>query len=132
MRELGMGRSRQEETIRRYIRAYNAFDIDAMLAVLHDDVRFRNISGGRVNAEVTGKQDLERLARQSEGLFRTRSQAIRSIRMHGRKAVLEIDFNAVLAKDLPNGLKAGDSITLKGRTDFIFRDGLIVSIMDES
>jgi hypothetical protein len=43
-----------------------------------------------------------------------------------------IDFEGTLAIDLPNGMKAGEVIRTTGRTEFVFRDGLIQQITDIS
>ena len=43
--------------------------------------------------------------------------------MHIRevKAIAEIDFLALFAGDLPNGLKAGTKLELKGTSEFLSR-----------
>jgi hypothetical protein len=122
----------KREIIERYIEAYNTFDIDLMLALLHSDVRFKNLSNGEINAQTVGKSEFESLARQSATLFKTRTQTIKSFEITGDKATVEIDFYAVLAKALSNDIKAGDKLALQGRSEFIFKDGLIWSIIDES
>jgi len=50
----------------------------------------------------------------------------------GDKVTVEVDFNAVLAKTLSNNIKAGDKLALQGKSEYIFKDGLIWSIVDES
>lgn len=127
-----MNHTRQEEIIGKYVDAYNKFDIDSMLALLHPDITFKNLSGGEVTAQTTGKTELEILARQSVEFFKSRSQSVKSLKIHDKKAIVEIYFEAVLAKDLPNGLKAGERISLQGKSEIIFKDGLIVSIIDEN
>jgi len=122
----------KREIIERYMEAYNAFDIDLMLLLLHPDVRFKNLSDGKITAQTTGKSEFESLARQSATLFRTRAQTIKSLKITGDKAIAEIHFNAVLAKALSNDTKAGDNVALQGRSEFVFKDGLIWSIVDES
>jgi hypothetical protein len=122
----------QEQIVRKYIDAYNRFDIDAMLALMSEDVRFSNIAGGKINGETAGKRELEQLARQSAELFRTRTQWLKSINVTGEKVITEIDFSAVLAKDMPNGLKTGDAISMQGKSEFVLKGGLIASIVDES
>lgn len=127
-----MSTAKQEEIVRKFIDAYNAFDVDSMLAVLHPDIRFRNVSGGEISAEAVGKPGFEKLARHSASLFRSRFQSVRSLRAHGEKVTVEIDFQAVLAEDLPDGPRAGDAISVRGRSEYVFKDGLIESIVDES
>lgn len=127
-----MSEKHKEEIIRQYIEAYNGFNIDAILALMHPDIRFQNISHGEINAQTRGKPEFEALARQSAALFTARSQSLRSLQISEDKAIAEIDFLALLASDLPNGLKAGAKLELKGTTEFLFKDGLIWSIIDES
>ena len=40
----------------------NAFDIDGMMAVIHPDIEFKNVSGGEVNATTSGAGDFRLLA----------------------------------------------------------------------
>ena len=45
---------------------------------------------------------------------------------------VELDYVGVLATDLPNGKKAGETLRLTGRSHFVFRDGKIVRLTDYS
>jgi hypothetical protein len=47
----------KREIIERYIEAYNTFDIELMLLLLHPDVKFINLSNGEVNTQTVGKSD---------------------------------------------------------------------------
>lgn len=122
----------QQQTIERYIAAYNDFDIDGMLAVVHPDVLFRNMSGGEVNAETNGAEAFRQLAEQSKGLFVSRCQKVTRFDIRDEAATVEIDYEGVLAMDLPNGMKAGDILRLQGRSEFEFRDGKLLRITDYS
>jgi hypothetical protein len=57
---------------------------------------------------------------------------VKTIKIEGDSAFVEIEFEGVLAHDLPNGLKAGERIVLKGTSEFVFTNGLISSIVDKS
>jgi ketosteroid isomerase-like protein len=59
---------RQKEVIEGYIAAYNAFDIEAMLAFIHPDVVFKNVAGGEVNATATGADEFRTMAEQTKSL----------------------------------------------------------------
>lgn len=118
--------------IQRYIEAYNRMNVDEMLATVHPDVEFTNISGGVVNASTTGISELRTLAMQSLALFSERQQVIESFRCEGSKALVSVAFRAVVANDLPNGLKSGQVLSLSGRSEFEFRDGAIYNITDIS
>jgi hypothetical protein len=122
----------EKEIVEKFITAYNSFDIDSMLKWLHPEVKFKNISGGDVNSMTSGIEEFELLARQSSYLFKERQQKIVSMVEAVNKINVEIKYRAVLAVDLPNGLKVGDSINLNGKSEYIFKDDLIYSITDES
>jgi len=118
--------------IERYIAAYNAFDVEGMLALLHPDVLFRNVAGGTVTAEADGIGALRALAVQSKGLFASRRQEIANLSIEGDRASASVDFEGVLALDVPGGPKAGGTLSLSGRSEFEFRDGLFYRIIDIS
>ena len=55
---------------------------------------------------------------------------IESFELQGTVAVVAIAFRAVVAVDLPNGLKKGQVLNLSGRSEFEFQDGAISKITD--
>ncbi len=115
---------------RTLIDRYNDFDVDGMLALLHRDVEFRNISGGEVNASASGAEEFRRLAEQSKGLFSSRRQEITRFESDGNTAAVDISYEGVLASDLPNGMNAGDMLRLEGRSEFGFLDSKTHRITD--
>ena len=127
-----MNESDKENLIQRFVQAYNDFDIDGMVALMHPDCIFQNVSGGEVSASATGVQEFRDLAERSKKLFSSRRQTITAYHHHGETVSVEIDYEGVLREDIPNGLKAGEIVKLKGKSDFQFRDGLIHSLTDYS
>ncbi|PKO37720.1 MAG: hypothetical protein CVU33_11625 [Betaproteobacteria bacterium HGW-Betaproteobacteria-6] len=115
-----------------YIDAYNRKDIEDMLKGVHPQVEFKNISAGVVNASTNGVAELRTLAQQSLSLFSERHQKIESFELQDHVAVATIAFRAVVAADLPNGLKKGQVLNLSGRSEFEFQDGTISKITDIS
>jgi ketosteroid isomerase-like protein len=115
-----------------YLAAYNAFDIDGMMAVIHPDIEFKNVSGGEVNATTSGAGDFRLLAEKSSELFRSRKQKILTFWSNADQASVAVAFEGVLASDLPNGMKAGETLRLNGRSEFTFCDGKIYRIKDVS
>lgn len=103
-----------------------------MLNGLHPQVEFKNISAGVVNASANGVAELKALALQSLSLFSERHQKIESFEIQYPVAVATIAFHAVVATDLPNGLKEGQVLNLSGRSEFEFQDGAISRITDIS
>ncbi len=93
--------------INRFIDAYNSFDVDGMVALVHPDVIFKNVSGGEVNATAVGIDELRELANQSKAMFSSRQQTITGFSSSGNCATVGIEYEGVLATDLPNGMKAG-------------------------
>lgn len=122
----------KKHLIEQYISAYNSFDIDRMMALLHTEIEFENISGGKVNAKATGKSEFRAIAEQSKALFKSRKQTINYYNISEGRASIEISFKGVLAVDLPNGIKSGETISLDGRSQFSFREGKIARIIDIS
>jgi hypothetical protein len=116
----------------RYIDAYNNMDVAGMLRTVHPSLEFKNISNGTVNASASGIEELRALAEQSKSLYSERHQTILAFEITPDCAVVSIAFRAVIATDLPNGLKKGQEITLSGRSEFRFRDGVISQITDIS
>ncbi|MGE0084794.1 MAG: nuclear transport factor 2 family protein [Desulfococcaceae bacterium] len=116
--------------IERYLNAYNTFDMEGMLSVIHPDIEFRNISGGEINATASGKDELRRLAGQSKTLFASRRQTVTHFEANEDQASVDVDYAGVLAADLPNGMKKGETLKLTGRSEFRFRDGKICKITD--
>lgn len=115
-----------------YVRAYNNFDIKGMLRDLHEQIIFKNISNGETTLELNGIEAFRDQARQVVGLFTEREQKITNFVCNADVCEIEIDYSATLAADLPNGLKAGDKINLKGKSVFRFADGKIIAIEDIS
>jgi ketosteroid isomerase-like protein len=127
-----MQQQEMKNIIEEYIEAYNTFDIDGMLSVMHQDIEFQNISGGKINMSTKGLPELRQAAGQGKDLFESRCQKIISYRFKDNVCYAEIEYEGVLAADMPNGPKAGETLRLKGKSTFKFKDGLIISLVDKS
>ena len=118
--------------VQQYLDAYNSLDVDGMLAFIHPDIEFRNITGSEVDVTASGKDEFLQLAEQSRDVFTTRNQAMTATHVEGDKVLVEVSFTGVLAMDLPNGLHAGDELSLDGRSEYTLRGGLIYRLDDIS
>ncbi|CAM4480849.1 nuclear transport factor 2 family protein [Paenibacillus tarimensis] len=127
-----MDNMQKEVLIRQYINAYNNFDVEGMLNVLHQDIVFRNYSNNVMEIETTGIEQFRQLAEQGAKLFAERRQTIDEIQTVENNMKVTVDFEGVLAADMPSGLKAGSRINLKGLSLFEFIDGRISRIEDYS
>jgi ketosteroid isomerase-like protein len=123
---------RHRAVVDRYVAAYNALDVQGMLAELHPDVEFSNVDAGEVTASARGRDEFRALAEHAVTLFARRRQTLRDYRAAGDSASATVDYEAVLAADLGPTMRAGDTLRLTGRSTFAFRDGLIVRLVDES
>jgi steroid delta-isomerase-like uncharacterized protein len=115
-----------------YIKAYNAKNVEGMLACFGEGCVFENVSAGKVTNRTEGKAELESLARRSVAAFASREQKVISITEGQGRIVAEIDYHAVLQADLSPELKAGSEIKLRGVSVFKFSGGKIVRLTDYS
>jgi hypothetical protein len=122
----------RERIIRNYLDAYNTFDIEKMLIDLDERVKFVNISDGAINMTLIGLASFKEQAEQSKDLFSRRTQTIKSFIHKAEETEIEIDYNGILAVDLPNGLKKGDELNLKGKSIFEFSGHKIIGLTDIS
>ncbi|MCG9679136.1 nuclear transport factor 2 family protein [Vibrio sp. Isolate24] len=127
-----MSESEKVELIESYISRYNAFDVTGMLEILSDNIVFENESNGEITARTVGKVDFENLASQSAKMFSARQQVVTDIQLSDSTATVSIDYTGTLAIDLPNGIKEGQELALKGKTYFEFQNGKIHHIKDVS
>lgn len=115
-----------------YINYYNTFQIDEMADLFTEDCIFQNISNASGSIECRGKEELLKLATQSALLFKERKQSISNWVIGKNKIAVEIDYIATLAHDLPNGLKKGERLELKGVCIYEFEAGKIKRLVDFS
>ncbi|RFS15118.1 nuclear transport factor 2 family protein [Emticicia sp. C21] len=122
----------QEQLIQHYIKSYNNFDVEGMLRDLDENVQFENISGGEVNMSIQGLSAFRDQAEKAKAFFSDRQQLIKSFQHKHNQTEIEIDYHVILAIDLPNGLKKGDALDLKGKSVFTFNNLKIIAITDIS
>jgi len=127
-----MEATQAEKLVDSYIEAYNGFDVPGMLACLHPDVQFEHSTNGDVTVRLDGKAAFEAQATRAAAWFSERTQHITAFRWQEEQVEAAIDYFAITATDLPNGLKAGTTLQFSGRSVFSFRDELIAFIQDFS
>jgi hypothetical protein len=124
--------ARQKDLIDRYLAAYNAFDIEGMLAQLDPGIRFENHANGQLTAETSGIDAFRQLAEQSKNLFSEREQRVTGLRPDGGMLVADIAWRGRLAADVPDGPPAGTLLEMTGRSEFAFGPAGITKIVDRS
>ena len=121
-----------EALIERYISSYNARDIDGMLACVTNDVIFENISNTGQSMRLEGKDAMGQVAELSCNAFSYRRQRLISLVHSPDRAAAEVEFEGKAAVDLPNGVRAGETMKLRGASFFEMRGGLLSRIADYS
>jgi ketosteroid isomerase-like protein len=122
----------REAIIKKYIDAYNNFDVEGMLMNLAPTVKFVNITSDVITMSFAGLEAFKQQAEQAKDYFSERKQSIVSFTHTNDQTIIEIDYEAVLAIDFPNGMKKGEKLILKGRSIFEFYEDTISAITDIS
>ena len=120
------------EIVKNFIKAYNSLNVESMLAYLHREIEFKNISNSIVNSHTKGIEEFKELANNSIKIFKERTQKIISYSESDDTVNVEINFRGILAMDLPNGLKSGEILVMNGKSKYVFEDNLIILLVDES
>lgn len=121
-----------EDVIARYVASYNARDIDGMLDCVTEDVIFENISNTGQSMRLEGKSSMREVAELSGNAFSYRRQRVVNLVENAGKAAAEIEFEGKAAVDLPNGVRAGETVRVRGASFFEFRGKLLSRIADYS
>lgn len=121
-----------QQLIEAYLQAYNHFDVEGMVGLLHDEVVFRNAADGEITLATTGKALFREQAEQATAYFSRREQRVTGWQTIGQGIEVGIDYTATVAINLPNGLQPGDTLRLQGKSVFQFEAGKIISIEDIS
>lgn len=122
----------RELMICRYIKAYNHFDIDAMLADFDTSFTFENVTGGNIDLSLEGIPAFKEQAEKTARCYKKRHQKVTSFMHYETHTEVDIAWSAILAVDLPCGLSKGDELHLAGRSVFRFSDDKIAAITDIS
>ena len=76
--------------------AYNTFDLDRLMSLLHLEIEFENISRRKVNIKTVGQKEFRAIAEQSRELFKSRKQTITHCDLSQDETSVNLDFEAVL------------------------------------
>lgn len=122
--------TKQREIVEKYIEAFNAYDVEAMLQFVHPDVVYKNVVGEDTNAIITGIDEFRIVSERVKSYYSARREQITGLESVGDITTVDIAFEAVLAVDSPNGRKAGDIDKGTGRSVYEFLDGKIYRMTD--
>jgi hypothetical protein len=121
-----------KQIIEKYIDSYNHFDTETMLSDMDNDICFENISNGQTTLTLHGKEALKNQVQQVNHYFKSRKQTVSNYIFYNEKVEITIDYTAILAIDLPKGLKAGETFSTKGKSIFTFKNNKIIELKDIS
>lgn len=124
--------ARREKIISNYIEAYNQFNVSKMVRDFDDNLKFENIENGHTTLILNGLDSFREQASQAVSFFSSRIQTVKTYLHREEETEVEIGYFAVLAIDLPNGLKRGDEIKLQGKSIFKFSGNKVVELSDIS
>lgn len=119
-----------KELIERYLRCYNDKSVDAMVNLFTEDTVFESVSNTTGVVRTSGREELHQLPKRSAEWFEQRRQTATGWVIDEAHVALEIDYWCRLAKDLPDGKKAGQEIRLRGASFFTIRHGRISRLAD--
>ena len=122
----------QEELVKNYLYSYNNFDVDGMIKDLDEFIEFKNISNGVIDIHLVGIEEFRKQAELAKNYFSYRNQEVENWDIKKDEITIFIAYTGVFAVDIPDGPKSGDTLRLKGKSTFKFKDLKIVSITDES
>lgn len=123
---------RKIDIVKKFIGAYNSLNVEGMITCLHPEIEFKNISSGVENAYTKGIEEFRELANNSIQMFKEREQKITSYTESDDTVYVEINYRGILATDLPNGLKSGEILVMNGKSKYVFKDNLIIVLVDET
>ncbi len=122
----------REKIIQNYLDGYNEFDINKMVEDLDESIVFENVSNGETNMSISGLKAFKEQVEQAKNYFSARRQTIKSFTHKKDETEVEIEYKAILAMDLANGLKKGDTLKLQGKSIFKFSGNKIIKLTDIS
>lgn len=117
----------------RYMQAYNSMEVKNMIADFDDHIVFLNVMNNEKTMELRGIEEFKQQAIVALSYFSEREQSIERMTHNHSSTEIVINYRAIAAMDLPNGLKKGYEINLQGKSIFEFAaDGKIVWLTDIS
>jgi hypothetical protein len=120
------------DSVIKFVGVYNSFKAESMITCLHKKIEFNNISDEVLNVHAKSIKEFKELANCSIKLFKQKEQKIVSYKEINDTTNVEINYCGILAMDLFDGLKAGKTLIVNGKSKHVFKDNLIVRPVDES
>lgn len=120
------------EIFQRYLLAYNSFDVEAMLQLLSEDVRFENYSNDALTVSASNKREFKELAEKGKWIFDERKQELLSTRPVECGLEAKIRFWGKLSNEAATEAGASPYVEIMGTSEVQFQDNKIVKLVDRS
>lgn len=120
----------REQIIQNYVKAYNNFDTKTMTLDFDEAIVFENFQNVECTMSLIGIVNFEKQAEEAKQYFSSREQIIELFEHSNDTTEVAIRYQAILAQDLPNGMKRGDAIKLIGKSIFRFSGNKIIQLTD--
>lgn len=119
-----------KEKVQKYISAYNNFDIETMISLLHNDCIFESKQNNIVTLRTKGKPDFRQICNLSKNNYKYRKLVIEDFKEYENTLELKLYFKATLAVDIPDLGKKNEQISFETKSIFEFKNTLIYKIIN--
>lgn len=116
--------------VQKYVDAFNNNNINLMLSLIDDNVKFESISNSTGSTAINGRLQLAQVVQQSLGYFEERTQTINSWTIDKNRVAIEVTIHCKLAKSIPGGAEAGEKLVLNGASFFTIKKGKILKMVE--
>jgi|GEM_PF-4966598 archaellin len=128
-----MNKEEIKKKVLKYLNSFSNSDTQALYSLLDRDVVFKNIVNNETATETKGIENFINIFKESDSLFESKKKTMITIAVEENLAAVEIFFDGILASDLSESAKKGDSVRIEEFTEFEFSDkGFITSVTDYS
>lgn len=110
----------QKQIIKDYLQACNQFDTERLVANIHDNLFFQNISNDKVTIETTDKAAFIEQAELTKTFFKERTITPTNWQVDGNTIKVSVDYKAILAVAFSDTLQPGDNFNVVGEMCFSF------------
>jgi len=117
-----------KEIVQKYINAYNNFDIETMVSLMHNDCIYEGKTKGIQSFCIKGKHSFRQINMLSKNNYTFRKQVIEGFIESMNKVEVNLYFKAILAVDVSELGKKGEEIAFETKSVFEFKNGLIYKL----
>lgn len=119
----------KRELVERLFIAFNSFDTDGVLELLHPDCNYRVIAAGQIVLNAEGLEAIKALLFEESKQSSSRKKTVMELFSRGEQLILELSYSRVLAIS-ENGKKVGDIKSVNGIAEVRFDGQHIVEYVE--